>query len=361
VPEIWLNYGATDIVLDIKAENLDQKIEHQGTTLDDTLLSERLDAVDLTRPLDIVVQNYTAAVRKVLNVLYEKCATKSTPRPRVFADKQIMNLVRSGLPQDGQVLAFEGMEKANPDLVFVGEMEFDGLFGFDTVCTRLMRRFGKEQMLSAYEKRETNLPNPGRQTASIQTAKDFANSFEISSIELVAHAGGIADVSFGHPSNTMSISSTLGAFSKTVEKHRTLLISTGKDASNDTLGKSLASLWNCYRAIRDDGLGILVGECKMGVGSEAIRQFIEGRMSVERLQKPAKYVDGMEDLLYLTEVQKKIQVGLVSILPVLYLKKLNILSFDGVKETLEHVMKVQGARQKISIVPDGARILVGPN
>jgi len=35
--------------------------------------------------------------------------------------------------------------------------------------------------------------------------------------------------------------------------------------------------------------------------------------------------------------------------------------FDGVKETLEYVLKHQGARQKISIVPDGARILLGPN
>lgn len=361
MPEIWLNYGMTDVVLDIKAENLDQKIEHPGPTLDDTILSERLDSVDITKPLDLVVLNYTAAVQKTLLMLYDKCAQKSLQKPKIFADRQIMNLVRSGLPQDGQVLAFEGMEGANPDLVFVSEMEFDGLFGFETVCTRLLRRFGKDQMLTAYEKRQGNLPNPGQQTQSIQHAKDFANSFDISSIEIVAHGGGISDISIGHPSNTMSICKTLGSFSKSIEKHRTLLISTGKDASNDTLGRSLGSLWNCYRALRDEGLAVLLGECKAGVGSEAIRQFIEGRMSVERLQKPAKYVDGMEDLLYLSEIQKKIRVGLVSILPELYLKKLNIVSFDGVNETLEYILKSQGARQKISIVPDGARILLGPN
>ena len=84
-------------------------------------------------------------------------------------------------------------------------------------------------------------------------------------------------------------------------------------------------------------------------------------MSIERLQKPAKYVDGMEDLLYLTEVQKILQIGIVSVLPELYIKKLNIKLFDGVKETLEYVLKHQGARQKISIVPDGARILLRPN
>jgi len=33
MPEIWLNYGSTDAVLDIKAENLEEKIDVRGKTL----------------------------------------------------------------------------------------------------------------------------------------------------------------------------------------------------------------------------------------------------------------------------------------------------------------------------------------
>ena len=33
MPEIWLNYGQTEVVLDIKAENLEQKITAEGKTL----------------------------------------------------------------------------------------------------------------------------------------------------------------------------------------------------------------------------------------------------------------------------------------------------------------------------------------
>ncbi|NDF46848.1 MAG: transcriptional regulator [Nitrosopumilaceae archaeon] len=345
MPEIWLNYGPTDVVLDIKAENLDQKIELDTPVLDDAQISEKLDGLDITKPLTLVTLNYTTAIQKTLSIIFTKCAEKSVPRPKIFADKQIMNLVRANLPPESQVLAFEGIENVDSNLVFVGEMEFDGLFGFDTISTRLLRRFGKDQMLTAYEKRQGNLPNSGKETQSIEVAKSFASTFEISAIELVANHKGIADISIGHPSNTISISKTMTGFTKSIEKHRTLLISTGKDASNDTLGRSLGSLWNCFSAIRDEG----------------IRQFIEGRMSVERLQKPAKYVDGMEDLLYLSEIQKKLQIGLVSVLPEFYTKKLNMISFDGVKETLEYVLKHQGARQKVSIVPDGARILLAPN
>lgn len=361
MPEIWLNYGITDVVLDIKAENLEQKIEHEPTTLDDTVVSERLDDIDLGKPLTLVLLNYTAAVQKSLLMIFEKCAQKSVPRPKIFAEKQTMNILKGLLPPESQVFAFEGMQNVDPNLVFMGEMEFDGLFGFDTVATRLLRRFGKEQMLLAYEKRQGSLPNPGQEAPSLDVAKNFASSFDISAIEIVAGQKGIADLAVGHPSNTLSVSKTLATFTKTVEKHRTLLISTGKNASNDTLTRSLGSLWNCYSVIKDGGMAFLLGECKAGIGSEAILQFIEGRMSVERLQKPAKYVDGMEDLLYLTEIQKKLQIGMVSILPELYIKKLNMKLFDGVKETLQYVLKHQGARQKISIVPDGARILLRPN
>lgn len=361
MPEIWLNYGVTDVVLDIKAENLDQKIEHEAQTLDDTLVSERLDSVDLTKTITLVVLNYTAAVQKTLAAIFEKCTQKSIPRPKIFADKQIMNLVRATLPPESQVLAFEGIEGVDQSLVFVGEMEFDGLFGFDTIATKLLRRFGKDQMLSAYEKRQGSLPNCGQETQSLDVAKNFANSFEITAIEIVSGQHGIADLAVGHPSSTLSISKTLASFTKTIDKHRTILISTGKNSSNDTLGKSLASLWNCYSVIRDEGLAILLGECKAGIGSEAIRQYLEGRMSIERLSKPAKYVDGMEDLLFLSEIQKKLQIGIVSVLPEFYVKKLNMKLFDGVKETLEYILKHQGARQKISIIPDGARILLRPN
>jgi len=164
----------------------------------------------------------------------------------------------------------------------------------------------------------------------------------------------------GHPSSTSSISkSLLSIAANEVEKHRTMIISTGKESSGDTLGRSLASLWNCSEAIKEDGLAILLAECKGGVGSEAIQQYMEGRMSLDRLKNPAKYVDGMEDLLFLTEIAKKFQIGIVSILPEFYTKdKLGMLAFSGIKYVMDHILKTQGARQKVTVVSDGSHILL---
>ncbi|HXU95108.1 MAG TPA: transcriptional regulator, partial [Candidatus Nitrosotalea sp.] len=36
MPEIWLSYGPTDVVLDIKAENLEKQIAPGGVNLTDS-------------------------------------------------------------------------------------------------------------------------------------------------------------------------------------------------------------------------------------------------------------------------------------------------------------------------------------
>ncbi|HSG74012.1 MAG TPA: transcriptional regulator [Nitrosopumilaceae archaeon] len=359
MPEIWLNYGKTDIVLDIRAENLDQRLDSEGKSLTDSELSEKLDTLDLTKQMELVILNNSKTVQKTISSIFEKCEQKSIPKPRILADRTILTHVKSFLPEGSTISEFGDENLSNSSLVFVGEMELDGLFGFETIATRLIKKFGNEQMLIAYQQRKGDLPASGETIDNMQIAKKFVDSFEISGIEIIANQNGISDISLGHPSSTMTISKQFGeSATKQVEKHRTMMISTGKNTSNDTLRKSLSSLWNCSGAIKDNGLAVLLAECRNGIGSEAIQQFIEGRMSLERLKKPAKYVDGMEDLLFLTEIQKRFQVGLVSILPEFYTKKLNLVSFAGIKRAMDYILKIQGIKQKVAVVSDGARILL---
>ena len=358
MPEIWLNYGPTDVVLDIQAENLGQQLAAEGKILDDAEINSRLDSLDLTKPLEIVVLNNSKAVQKTLLALFAKCEQKSLRIPRIFAEKKIMDALKNSLPEGSSISEFEKPELSN-SLVFIGEMEFDGLFGFESIATRLLRKFGTEEMLLAYEKRKGELPAPGQDIENVSVAKQFVDKFEIFAIEIASNSSGIVDMAIGHPSSTISVSKPfVESATKEIGKHRTLFISTGKESSNDSLGKSLSALWNCSEAVRNEGLAVLLAECTHGIGSSAIQYYIEGQMSLDRLKKPAKYINGMETLLFLTELQKKFQVGIVSILPEFYLKKLNILSFSGVAQAMNHILKVQGARQKVVVVSDGARLLL---
>ena len=359
MPEIWLNYGITDVVLGIRAENLEQKIDSEGKILEDSMINEKLNTLDLSKPMELVVLHNSKSIQKIISSLFTLCEQKSKPFPKILADKKILNLVKAGLPEGSSINEFDDVEISNSNLVFMAEMEFDGLFGYETISTRLIKKFGLESMLSAYAKRQGNLPTPGQYPESLEEAKKFINNFEIQGIEIVANSKGIIDFSIGHPSETLSATKIMESHSiKDIDHHKTMVISTGKDSSNDNLGKSLSSLWNCTNAIKKDGLAILVAECKSGLGSDAIQQYIEGRLTLEQLENPIKYISGMEDLLFLSQVQKNFQICLVSILPEFYAKKLNMISLQGIKYSLDYILKTQGAKQKIVVVTDGARLLL---
>lgn len=359
MPEIWLNYGVTDVVLDIRAENLDQKIESDGDILEDQEILEKLATLDLTKPIELVILHNSSSIQKIVSSLFTLCEQKSAPFPKILAEKKIMNLVKIGLPEGSSINEFDSANISNPNLIFLGEMELDGLFGYETISTRILKKFGQENMLTAYAKRKDNLPCPGQLTESFFESKKFTDNFEIDAIEIVANSKGIVDFAIGHPSQTSSIYNAMESFAiKDVGEHKSMIISTGQDSSNDSLGKSLSSLWNCSGAIRSGGLGILVTECRTGLGSDALQQYIEGRLSVDKLRNPTKYVQGMEDLLFLSEIKKKFQIGLVSILPEFYAKKLDMIPLPGIKYAMDYILKTQGARQKVAVVLDGARNLL---
>ena len=359
MPEIWLNYGANEVVLDIKAENLEQKIDVEGKTLSDSEIESKLESLDISKPTELVILNTSESIKKILSILFTKCEQKSIPKPSILADRKIMNIMKDYLSEQCSVSEFIGVNDSNSNLVFLGEMEFDGLFGYETVSTRLIKKFGTELMLSAYEKRKGDLPSPGQDIESFQIAKKFSKKFEIFAIELIADSKGICDLAVGHPSSTASLSRSFTSYAtKDIGKHKTMIISTGKETSNHTLGNALPSLWNCSEAIKNDGFALLLAECKHGIGSDAIQHFIDGRLNIGNLKKPSEYINGMEDLLYLTEIQKKFQVNILSMLPEFYTKKLNIKSFNGIKQVMDHILKIQGQKQKIEVISDGARIIL---
>jgi len=138
------------IELDIKAENLEEKIDVGGKTLSDSEIESKLGSLDISKPTEFVILNTSESVRKTLSILFEIYEQKSIPKPPILADRKIMNIVKNYLPEHNSISEFSNVEDSNSKLVFIGEMEFDGLFGYETISTRLLKKFGTELMLSAY-------------------------------------------------------------------------------------------------------------------------------------------------------------------------------------------------------------------
>ena len=362
MPEIWLNYGKNEVVLDIMAENLDEKIEFEQPVIDDSTINDNLEGLDLSKPTEIVIQNYTPSVQKILGKIYEKCEIKSFSKPKLLIDKTNLPQIKANNPDTVSINEFEEQELSNSNLIFLGELQFDGLFGYETIATRLLRKFGAEKMIEAFSHRSGDTPNPGIDSPSMNYAKKFADTFEVSCVELTANKKGISGLQIGHPSKTSSISQTLLKSTATFEeKFRTMIISTGNDASNQTLSSSLNSVWNFYTSIKNQGLIILVAECMGGLGSETFQKLIDGRITPEKIKNASKYEDGMENLLFLSEIQKNTQIAITSILPELYIKKLGMIPVDGIKKSMDYILKNQGPRQKVQVIEDGARTLLREN
>ena len=156
MPEIWLNYGSTDVVLDIKAENLEEKIDTDGKTLSDSEIRSKLESLDISKPTEFVILNASESVRKTLSIILERYEEKSIPKPSILADKETIDAIKNYIPEYNSISEFSKMEDSNSKLVFISEMEFDGLFGYENIGTRLLKKFGDELMLSAYEKRKSD-------------------------------------------------------------------------------------------------------------------------------------------------------------------------------------------------------------
>src|SRR5438445_150829 len=185
--ENWLSYNPTEVVIDIKTKKLETQVEPRIINLTDSEITSKLADVDVTKPAELVIMEYTKAVHKVISVFLEICAQKSISKPKILVDKSNLSLTKGFFSDPSVTISqFDNSQLSNANLIFVGETEFDGLFGYNTMSTRLLRRFGKENMLEAYEKRNGNLPLPGEELKTMQVAKRFTEDFEISAIGIVS-------------------------------------------------------------------------------------------------------------------------------------------------------------------------------
>ena len=73
MPEIWLNYGQNEVVLDIQQENLNEKPSDENKLLEDSKIDEKLNTLDISKPVEIAILNYTNSVQQILTKIFKKC------------------------------------------------------------------------------------------------------------------------------------------------------------------------------------------------------------------------------------------------------------------------------------------------
>lgn len=367
MPEIWLKYGSTDVVLDIRFENLSSQVSSSLQAMPDEQVKTELGAVPVTDNMLVLSLSSSKAAAKAVNAIFESAKAKGFSNVTIDVPAKLAGSMRANLtalnpdPQaqaisikriDYQSLT-ERMSKFQ-SIIIVSQMAYDPLFGFAGAPTALARNFYPEKMAEAFSTRTGNMPAAGIEGAPLKVALGAAEGLRATSIELVAGASGIAGVHTG--TVTEAFSKALAQFKPTtetqVESTKSAIVSASNESGvHSTLSGALNSLWNSVHAVKEGGSAVLLAECREGLGGGAMQAFVEGRLTQEQVGT-AQYSEGLEHLLYIQELKQKRELGLVSTLPHYYATKLGFVTFGGARDALEAMLAKHGRSHKALVVAD---------
>lgn len=371
MPEIWLRYGTTDVVLDIKFENIANQISSifQVPLEQEDVKTTITSSIPLTDKMLILGLSASKAAAKTITMLAQEAHRKGVSFT-IDVPYKIAGTLRANLTDidtisvnriDYQSLN-ERMAKFQ-NTVIVSSVAYDPLFGFSGAPTALLRNLLADQMADAFNARKDNKPAPGIEGNPLKIATSAVESIPALSIELVSNGDNVRGIHIG---------SIKEAFNKAIEQLQSIstveaelvkcaIISASDEASShSTLSTALNSLWNSIHVIKEGGTAILFAEARQGIGGGALQMSIEGRLKQEQLHL-SPYIDGLEHLLFMEELRVKYDIGLVSTLPYYYTKtKLGFMTYSGTRDVLQKLQEKYGKNFKTLVLSNADITLIKP-
>jgi hypothetical protein len=369
MPEIWLRYGTTDVVLDIRFENLANQISTSFQALPEEEIRAAVAGVPLTDNMLFLALSGSKAAGRAIAMLGEEARAKRF-NFTVDVPQRAAGALRASLAGNEAIsinrIDYQSLQDRMgkfQSTVIISSVAYDPLFGFAGAPTALLRSMLADSMAEAFRARKNNRPAPGMQGGPLKVATSAAAGIPATSVELVASSGGIAGVHSGSINEAFgkAISQLQSSSAVETDPVKCAIISaSGEAGTHSTLAGSLNSLWNSVHAVKEGGSAILVAENREGVGGGALQMFIEGRLKPEQLQQ-SPYIDGLEHLLFIEELRQKYELGLVSTLPQYYARtKLGFTTYAGMKDILDKLPEKHGKNFKALVLSDADIVLLKP-
>ncbi len=375
MPEIWLRYGTTDVVLDIKFENISSQISSSFGAMSDEQVVAALSNIPVTDNMLVLASSASKSVAKVVVMLAEAARRKGFFNFTIDVPQKVASALRTSLVTIAGGSETVSMNRIDyrsfkeriskfQSTVIVSRIAYDPLFGFTGAPTMLLRTLIADRMAEAFKSRRGNSPAPGIEGKPLKIAISACEDIQATSIEIVANSSkGIAGVHTG---------SIVEAFSKAIDQLKSIsaieadpvkcaIISASSEAGiHSNLASSLNSLWNSIHIVKEAGSAILIAENREGLGGGALQMFIEGRLKPEQLYQ-IDYIDGLEHLLYIQELRQKYELGLLSTLPHYYARtKLGFTTYTGMKDMMGKIIEKQGKNFRALILSDADITLLRP-
>ena len=373
MPELWFKYGITDVVLNIRYENLLKHITASSfALLSEDQVKSCLNDVALTQDTMIFALSDTKSSAMVIRILLQLARAQGIPSIRVGVLPRIQRVLKSNLADKTILInqvdqdSFHSKIKHSRQVIFVSQITYDPLFGYNGTPTILVRNYMHDHMLEALNARQDNIPKPGVIGPPLEVVLSSNEELPAKSIQIVANSFGIAGICYG--SVVRSFEEAIRHLNSiavvNADLTKSAIINTSSETGpHSTLLDSLNSLWNTIHIIRENGSAVLLSENSGGLGGRALEMFVEGRLDIEDYKHNlSKYIEGLEHLIYIKELSQKYQLGIMSTLPQYYLRtKLGIKTYGGVKNVIEELLILHGKNAKILVMSDPDIMLLRAN
>jgi hypothetical protein len=359
MPELWLNYGSTDIIVDLKVENL-SLIEnsrfdiHNTETLDQEI--ESIPITDTTTLVPLDTSNSTVQLTSRLIGLAERrgfrISIESIPKTRRQLSNKIQNQNIGILEKNSDHFHKRINDKST---IFISKTNIDSFFGYSGTPISLLREFEQEKMNEAFQSRIDNFPHPAVTGPPIEIANKICEDMNAMSVEIISNNSGINNFFYGEilQSFNSAIKKLDSLVIENEQQLKSLILGTNIDTNSSlTLSSSLDLLWNSVNVLRRNAIVVIISENNKGFGVKAIEKFAYGELKLEDY-KNSTYLEGLEHVMFINELKEKYNIAILSALPKYYLKEIfGLQVFSNIQEAADKILEMNGKSHRITIIQD---------
>jgi hypothetical protein len=359
MPELWLNYGSTDIIVDLKVENLSLIENSKFDIRSNESLDQEIESIPLADNPTFIPLDASNSTVQIISRLVSLAESKGIPitiessaRTRRLLSNKIQNQNIALFERNSDHVLKRIKEKST---IFISKANIDPLFGYSGTPTNLLREFEQDKMNEAFHSRVDDLPHPGEKGAPSEIAKMFCQSMEAKSIEIISNNYGINNFFYGEINQSFqSANEKLNNLSLTDQPElKSLIVGTNIDSnSSSTLSTSLDLLWNSIHVLKRNATVVIISENNKGFGSKAIEKLAYGELKLEDYKK-SSYFEGLEHIMFINELKEKYNIAILSSLPRYYLKDIfGFKIFSNIQVAAENILDINGKSHRISIILD---------
>jgi len=158
MPELWLNYGGTDIILDLKVENLSLVENSKFDIRTDESLAEEIKSIPVTDETILVPLDGSNSTIQITAALVSQAKTagislsiESIPGARKPLSNKISTQNITIIEKNNDHFIKRANEKST---IFISKSNIDPFFGYYGTPTNLLRLFEQNKMNEVFHSRD---------------------------------------------------------------------------------------------------------------------------------------------------------------------------------------------------------------